>query len=180
MRPLFKNIAVLIVIILVASSAYAAFFSEPKCGDKPTIVRYEVEGEIIDEDENESDYENGDGNGEKFPWDSTHFVFIEEATGADCVPCVAIGKLLHELYESGKYPFYYISLIGDQENTREYLNKHYNNFAYPSVYIDGGYKTLFGGATEKATMEKNIREALSRDFSSVYINVSAEWDENKS
>ncbi len=180
MRPLLKNIAVLIVIILIVSSAYAIFFVEPKCGDKPTIVRYDVEGEIIDEDENESDNENGDGNGEEFPWDSTHFVFIEEATGADCVPCVKIGKLLHELYESGKYPFYYISLIGDQKNTKEYLNKKYNNFAYPTVYIDGGYKVLLGGATEKTTLVDNIKSALSRDFSSVYINVNAEWDENKS
>ena len=182
MRPILKNLAVLIVIILVASSAYVIIFSEPRCGAKPDVDRYAEEPEIIDDDGNETDNGNGNENGnkEKYPWDSTHFVFIEEATGKDCHPCLKIGKILHELYESGKYPLYYISLIGDQKNTAEYLEKHYNYFAYPSVYIDGAYRTLFGGATEKSTMEKNIREALSRDFSSVYINVTAEWDQNNS
>jgi len=180
MRPLFKNIAILIVIILVASSIYAIFLTEPRCGIKPKIDRYGVEGVPVEEDGNESDDGNG-GNKEKYPWDSTHFVFIEEATGADCIPCLKIGKKLHEIYESGKYPFYYISLIGDQDNTGEYLEKYYNYWAYPSVYIDGGFRTLFGATEEAlATMEKNIREAASRDFSSVYINVGAEWDENKS
>ncbi len=181
MRPILKNISVLIVIILIASSAYAVFSSEPRCANKPIIERYEVEGETIEEEDNESDNSNGDGNGEKFPWDSTHFVFIEEATGKDCVPCLKIGKKLYDLYESGKYPFYYISLIMEQENTAEYVNKHYNYFAYPSIYIDGGYKTIFGGGEESvANIEKYIKNARTRDFSSVYINVGAEWDENKS
>ena len=180
MRPILKNLVIIIVLILIVSSLSVALLSEPRCADKPDIKRTDGFDEIIDEEDNETDDGNGNNNGEKFPWDSTHFVFIEEATGKDCVPCVAIGKLLHKLYESGKYPFYYISLIGDQTDTREYLDKYYNNFAYPSVYIDGGYKTLFGGATEESTMVKNIKEAMSRDFSSVYINVGAEWDENTS
>jgi len=180
MRPLFRNIAILIVIILVVSSAYAIFLTEPRCGNKPKIDRYEVEGEPVEEDGNESDDGNG-GNKEKYPWDSTHFVFIEEATGADCHPCLKISKKLHELYEAGKYPFYYISLIMDQTETAEYGKKHYNYWAYPSVYIDGGFRTSFGATDEAlATMEKNIKEAASRDFSSIYINVTAEWDENKS
>jgi hypothetical protein len=181
MRPILKNIAILIVIILIASSATVALLAEPRCAEKPSIDRYQgPKGEDVEEEDNETDDGNDNGNTEKFPWDSTHFVFIEEATGKDCVPCVAIGKLLHDLYEEGKYPFYYISLIGDLDNTKEYLKEKYNNFAYPSVYIDGGYKTLFGGATEKSTMVKNIKAAMSRDFSSVYIDVDAKWDENNS
>jgi len=182
MRPILKNLAVVIVIILIASSISVVLLSEPRCANKPNIKRTEgFENEIIEDEDNESGNGNGNGNGEKFPWDSTHYVFIEEATGAECVPCLPVGKKLYEIYESGKYPFYYISLIGEQVDTTKYLKEHYNFLAYPSVYIDGGYKTLFGGGEATITnIEKYIKEALSRDFSSVYINIGAEWDENKS
>jgi hypothetical protein len=181
MRPILKTLSILIVIILIASSAFAVLTAEPRCGDKPKIDRYNVKDEAAPEDGNESDNGNGNNNGEEFPWDSTHFVFVEEATGKDCVPCLDIGEKLHKLHDSGKYPFYYISMIMEHVKTSEYVNKHYNYFAYPSVYIDGGYKTIFGGGGESvANIEKYIKNALKRDFSSVYIDVSAEWDENKS
>ncbi len=181
MRLILKNLAIIIVIILIASSISIAFLSEPRCADKPKIDRYDEYPETIEEDVNESENGNGNGNGEKFPWDSTHFVFIEEATGKDCVPCLKIGKELHELHDSEKYPFHYISLIMEHEETAEYVNKQYNYYAYPSVYIDGGYKTIFGGSDESvANIEKYIKNGMTRDFSSVYINVTAEWDENKS
>jgi hypothetical protein len=181
MRPILKNLAVLVVIILIASSVGVVLSAEPRCAHKPIIERYQEPVKEVEEDDSETDDGNGNGNVEDYPWDSTHFVFIEEATGADCHPCLKISKKLHELYESGKYPFYYISLIMDQEETAEYGHKHYNYFAYPSVYIDGGFRTSFGATSEAlATMEKNIKEAASRDFSSVYINVTAKWDENKS
>ncbi|UCF50080.1 MAG: hypothetical protein JSU91_00960 [Thermoplasmatales archaeon] len=181
MRPILKNLAVIIVIILIASSSSVVLLSEPRSADKPIIDRYDEYPEDIDDEYNETENGNGHSNGEKFPWDSTHFVFIEEATGKDCVPCLPIAKKLYELYKSGKYPFYYISLIMEHEETAEYVNRQYNYYAYPSVYIDGGYKTIFGGSEESvANIEKYIKNSLNRDFSSVYINVSAEWDENKS
>jgi len=181
MRPTLKDITILIVVILIASSSFALMLSEPKCGKIPDIDRYDVKGEIIEEEEDQGDDGNGNGNIDEYPWDSTHFVFVEEATGKDCVPCLKIGKRLHELDDLGKYPFYYISLIMEQEETAEYVNKQYNYYTYPSVYIDGGYKTIFGGGSESvANIEKFIKNAMTRDFSSVYINVSAEWDENKS
>jgi len=181
MKPIIRNIIAIIVIILITSSSTAVILSEPKCGKKPIIERYEVEGEIIEEEDDEGDNGNGNGDAEDYPWDSTHFVFVEEATGKDCIPCLKIGKKLHELHDLGKYPFHYISLIMENKETAEYANKQYNYFAYPSVYIDGGYKTIFGGGEESiANVEKYIKNALTRDFSSVYINVSAEWDKNKS
>jgi hypothetical protein len=181
MRPTLKEIAILIVVILIASSSFAVMLSEPKCGKIPDIDRYDVKGEIIEEEEDEGDDGNDNGNVDEYPWDSTHFVFIEEATGKDCIPCLKIAKKLHELHDSGKYPFHYISMIMENDEISEYIYDQYNYFSYPSVYIDGGYKTIFGGGEESvANVEKYIKNALSRDFSSVYINVSAEWDENKS
>jgi hypothetical protein len=181
MSPILRNITIIIVIILIALSSTAVILSEPKCGKKPIIERYEVEGEYEEEEEDEGDNGNGNGHADVFPWDSTHFVFIEEATGKDCIPCLKIGKKLHELHDSGKYPFHYISMIMEHEETADYINTQYNYFAYPSVYIDGGYKTIFGGGEESvANIEKFIKNAMARDFSSVYINLSAEWDENTS
>lgn len=179
MRPILKNLAIIVVIILIASSSTAVLLAEPSRPEKPNVQRYQGPEYEVEEEDNETD--DGNGNTEKFPWDSTHFVFIEEATGKDCVPCLPIGKKLYELYNSGKYPFYYISMIMEHTETGEYMNDYYNYFAYPSVYIDGGYKNIFGGGDESvANIEKYIKNALSRDFSSVFINIVAEWDQNNS
>jgi len=106
-----------------------------------------------------------------------HNVFIEEGTGTWCSNCPEVANILHELYESGDYNFYYVSLINDinsEANSR--LEEDYNIYGYPSVYIDGGYD-LVEGAKEKSVFEESISKAQKREVPALYLNVTAQLGE---
>ncbi len=107
-----------------------------------------------------------------------HNVFIEEGTGTWCSNCPKVANILHDLYESGKYNFYYVSLINDtnsEANSR--LKDDYNIYGYPTVYIDGGYDLVFG-AKEKGVFEDSISKAQKREIPELYLNVTAQLEEN--
>ena len=107
-----------------------------------------------------------------------HNVFIEEGTATWCINCPEVANTLHDLYESGDYNFYYVSLIQDKNSeAKSRLEKDYNIAAYPSVYIDGGYDIVVG-AKEKSVFEEKITKAQKREVPALYLNVTAQLKEN--
>jgi len=115
----------------------------------------------------------------KTPQDLVHYVFIEEGTGTWCDNCPAVSDILHDLYESGKYNFYYVSMVEDKNSkAKTRLEKDYNILGYPTVFIDGGYEIIFGGNNEKSVFEEKIAKAANRDVPEISANVSAEVDEH--
>ncbi|MEM0466592.1 MAG: Ig-like domain-containing protein [Candidatus Thermoplasmatota archaeon] len=106
-----------------------------------------------------------------------HTVFIEEATATTCRYCPSVGAIIHDLYESGKYRFYYVSLVEDK-NTPAYnrLHTEYNLYANPTVFIDGGYKVLLGSNHEKTVFEEGIQKAQNRTVPNLEITMSTEYD----
>ncbi|PNX49531.1 MAG: hypothetical protein BV456_08890 [Thermoplasmata archaeon M8B2D] len=115
---------------------------------------------------------------EEQEFDLVHNVFIEEGTGTWCSNCPEVANILHELYESGDYNFYYVSLIEDKNSeAKSRLEKDYNISSYPLVYIDGGYN-LVQGAEEKTVFEEAISKAQKRETPALYFNVTAQLKEN--
>lgn len=107
-----------------------------------------------------------------------HNVFIEEGTATWCHNCPKVANILHELYETGNYNFYYVSLIQDKNSeAKNRLEKDYNIYGYPSVYIDGGYDIVVG-EKDKSIFEEKISKAQKRDIPALYLNVTAELKEN--
>jgi hypothetical protein len=106
---------------------------------------------------------------------SSRFVFIELGTKIVCSECPKISIILNELYNSGDYPFYYISLPQDNPKALERIND-YNIWGYPTAYIDGGAATLVGSTIEKADFEKGILNATARTTPQVFINTIAQWN----
>jgi thiol-disulfide isomerase/thioredoxin len=107
-----------------------------------------------------------------------HNVFIEEGTGTWCHNCPEVANILHDLYESGNYNFYYVSLIEDiNSEAKNRLEEDYNIHGYPTVYIDGGYD-IVSGAKDKSVFEDSISKAEKREVPVLYFNVTAELDES--
>ena len=107
-----------------------------------------------------------------------HNVFIEEGTGTWCSNCPEVANILHELYASGDYNFYYVSLIEDKNSeAKSRLEEDYNIYSYPSVYIDGGYDLVLG-ANEKSVFEERISKAQIREVPELYLNVTAQLGES--
>jgi len=120
------------------------------------------------------DNETNDNNGNHVQ-NSSRFVFIELGTKIVCSECPKISIILNELYSSGDYPFYYVSLPQDNPKALERIND-YNIWGYPTAYIDGGSATLVGSTIEKADFENSISNAAARTTPQVFIEATAQWN----
>lgn len=105
----------------------------------------------------------------------SRFVFIELGTKIVCSECPKISIILNELYNSGDYPFYYVSLPQDNPKALARIND-YDIWGYPTAYIDGGYGTLIGSSIQKSDFVKNITSAAERITPLVFISTTAHWD----
>lgn len=95
--------------------------------------------------------------------DFIHTVFIEDATASWCTNCPNVANILHSLYESNKYNFYFISLVnGTSSKVTDRLYTNYNIYGFPTVYIDGGYRVILGGNNPESTFIEAITAAQQR------------------
>jgi len=122
---------------------------------------------------NRNDNDNGDDDDDDTY--VSHSVFVEESTAQDCKFCPSVGEKIHELYESGNYNFYYVTLIEDDQKAKNRLDNHYNHYANPTVYFDGGYKVILGNKS-KDEFESKIQETQSRNAENIDANIEANLD----
>ena len=109
----------------------------------------------------------------------TRNVFIEEGTATWCNNCPEVADKLHSLYKSNDYNFYYVSMIEDKNSkAKDRLEQDFNIYAYPTVYIDGGYDIIIGNKGLDVFKEK-ITKAQKRDVPKLYIDVTPEINEEK-
>jgi hypothetical protein len=105
-----------------------------------------------------------------------NYVLIEEATATDCINCPKIADILYDLYETGSYEFYYLSLVYDKNtDAKNRLTNSYNVYGFPTSYIDGGYKVLVGSSHDKADFVEAILDSQERERPYVTINVTIEY-----
>jgi hypothetical protein len=105
-------------------------------------------------------------------------VFVEEGAFTTCIYCPIVAEMLYELYSSGDYNFYYVSLIRTNDKAANRLDNEYNLYGLPTVFIDGGYKVIMGGMHEKSEYAQAIRDAEYRNAPKIQLTVTAEYDNN--
>ena len=118
-----------------------------------------------------NDNTNGDNENKEF----IHTVFVEESTSENCRYCPDIGKIFEELEASPDYRVYYVSLIQENNKAAEYLTSHYNWYANPTVYIDGGYQVILGGLNPEEDYTTAILEAQNRVIPNIRVTITAEY-----
>ncbi len=170
MRYYLKILAIIIVVILFLSSVYLMLLPL-NCGKKiETVID---KGDQNDNGVNDGGNNSTDNGEQEFP----HTVFIEEGSGTWCENCPDASGSLYEIYHSGNYNFYYVSMIEDMNDKAEYyLDDNYNIYGFPTVYIDGGYKVFVGGGNKKSAYETAIKEAQFRGAPKIRIITKAEYD----
>ena len=177
MRNLFKIIAILGAVILLVSSVYFVFFMD---SEEHTPNDKENDQSDDNQDGNEDKKNDTDNNGEQDQFkEFVHTVFIEEGTGTWCKNCPNVAGILHELYESGDYNFYYVSMIEDKNTkAKERLEDDYNIYGYPTAFIDGGYKVISSGLEPKSVFADAIEDAESREVPEIRVTVEAIYNNN--
>lgn len=111
--------------------------------------------------------------------DLTHYVFIEEGTVTWCSDCPAVRDIIHSIFESGEYNFYYVSMVLDQnEIAQDRMKNDYNILGYPTLYIDGGFSVVAEHKNDESIYKEAIKRAESRDTPKVNVSVNAEYLKN--
>jgi hypothetical protein len=179
MKSFIKIIGAMIIFILLIASIYYIFLENTDVNNKPIDDGGSGDEDGDENDGNESDDGDDNGNGTYNDRNITRYAFIEKGTFETCEYCVPVGKILQDLYESSDYPIYYVSMVRENSKAKARLVDDYNVKFYPTVFIDGGYRIVFGNKA-KTVFQKRIGEALSRNRPLIYTNVTAEWDKNAS
>ncbi len=123
---------------------------------------------------------NDNGNGENTDDNSTGYAFIElPKPKISCSECPKIAAMIDELYDSGDYPFYYVTLPEVNAKAAARI-KEYNIWGFPTIYFDGGYTLLIGSTTQKSMIVDKIFSATSRQHANLSVVVTAERKENSS
>ncbi len=68
----------------------------------------------------------------------THTVFAEYGATTTCPYCPPTSADLYSIYQSGDYPFYYVSLVSNKNKLAGQRLYKYKTVAVPVVYFDGG------------------------------------------
>jgi thiol-disulfide isomerase/thioredoxin len=97
----------------------------------------------------------------------TNTVFAEECTATWCPNCPIAAEALHNIYESGDYSFYYVSLVDDMNTLAKNRNQEYsfgivNVYAFPTVYFDGGYTHMIGRGSNVVETESEYRALIEQ------------------
>ena len=106
----------------------------------------------------------------------THTVFIDQATATYCQFCPSAANALKDIYDSQDYPFYYVALVGDKNDIAyERLKNDYNLYAYPTIFMDDGYKTKVGGGYSENSYRISIESCGLREVHDLDLTLSVEW-----
>jgi hypothetical protein len=106
----------------------------------------------------------------------THTVFAEDATATWCTYCHYAHQALKNIYTSGDYPFYYVTMVDDKNTHAAARNIEYNVYGFPTVYFDCGNLVEVGGYTgNEADYRQDIVQTGARTVSNIDTTLHVDW-----
>jgi len=111
--------------------------------------------------------------------DFTHTILAEFATAQTCPYCVFAHGALKNIYASGSFPFYYVTLpLGGKNVHATARAAEYNVYYIPDVFFDGGYKVSCGASdipSAQATYTSFINQCGARIVKDIDITLDISW-----
>lgn len=105
----------------------------------------------------------------------THTVFCEKGTASWCPSCPSMASKLSDIYESGDYPFFFVSMVVDESNDANSRMGNYNLKWLPTAFYDGGTDVVVGGGPDTSYHEDIIEACGQRDVHELDLTLSVEW-----
>jgi hypothetical protein len=106
----------------------------------------------------------------------SHDVLVEYATLTTCPHCPTASLQLNDIYSSGDYDFYYVSLVYDQnENLTWGRLEELGATVVPDVFFDGNFQHVVGKQSDDQVYRNAIENCGMRDVFDVNINVEVSW-----
>ena len=105
----------------------------------------------------------------------SHTVIVEFGSLSTSSQCSTASNQLYEIYSSGIYNFYYVTLVADENEAAENRLQELGISGFPEVFFDGGYTHVFGEQSNTDKYIDAIVECLLRDVYPVEIYLDAYW-----
>ena len=102
------------------------------------------------------------------PTNFTHTVLAEECTATWCPNCPIAAEALYNVYNSGEYDFYYISLVNDMNTIAKKRNQDYSFgifkiYGFPTVYLNGGNTNMVGHEGSVEATEEEYQKLIEQE-----------------
>ena len=101
----------------------------------------------------------------------THTVLAELGSTSWCPNCPRADEKIHEVYSIGDYPFYYVTLVYNQNPVAQKRGRQLSDAYIPMLYLDGGYKIV----DNTAEYASSIGEVAERKVHPLSLGISASW-----
>ncbi len=107
--------------------------------------------------------------------DFTRTVFCEKGTATWCPSCPVMARELNDVYESGEYPFYYVSMVVDESSEADHRMNDFSLYWLPTAFYDGGKEVVVGGGYGEEYHAGLIESCGQRDVHELDLTISVEW-----
>jgi len=108
----------------------------------------------------------------------THSVLLEACTGSTCPPCAIASEVIHDVYSSGSYDFYYVSLVWNENSYAEQRLREYRVTGIPDYVFDGGYDRYVGASGIPSNYISRLNSCGSRSVADINLDMDVIWQEN--
>lgn len=108
--------------------------------------------------------------------DYTHTVLVEAGTASWCPPCATAAGVMHNLFSSGKYDFYYVALVADKNS---YANARCNELgvsSIPDYVFDGGFTRHVGSGGLPNNYITRLNNCGARVVSDIDLDLDIQWN----
>lgn len=167
-----EKTALFITIIVVLSIVFFPRYTSEN------VTPYQPETPSPDSSSNET---NNNENTTQNETETYSPVFCEFATSTTCKHCPKIGSILYRIYDEGRYPLSVVSLVYDKNSkAKKRLTDDYNVLGFPTVFLNGGEKVIYGSDYSKSEVENVIASLAKQEKPNLDLTLSLSWDDNTS
>ncbi len=107
--------------------------------------------------------------------DFTHKVLAEYGSMSTCPHCPPASSQLYDIYTSGDYDFYYVSLVYDKNSKTGKRLQELGISGVPDVYFDGKYTHVLGEQSNDQAYRNAITSCGARDVADIDLEVTVVW-----
>ncbi|MFO7677039.1 MAG: thioredoxin family protein [Thermoplasmatota archaeon] len=106
----------------------------------------------------------------------THTVLVEAGTASWCPPCATAASVMHNLFSSGKYDFYYVALVADKNPFANARCAELGVSSIPDYVFDGGFTRHVGSGGIPNNYITRLDACGARVVSDIGLDLEIIWN----
>lgn len=108
--------------------------------------------------------------------DYTHTVMVEACTLSTCPSCATAAAVMHDIYYSGEYDFYYVALVANKNSYANARCAELDVYYVPDYVFDGGYTRHVGSGGLPNAYTSRLDQCGSRDVADIDMELDITWN----